>query len=200
MFKLILSVLCLIFCYLTRTLLHIACQCIKCTYEHSMCWVHSSAYIEAISAEFTQEPSIILLELLHTKTKRYLTLNSTFKVIPYSAKLSRENTFMNWQIFSEKTFMNCSLVPPTDTTPPNFKKKKLLRIATKPQNSQKFSDLKVLRYMTHSSHTHLLYNTFKSYIEAMILDEFTQEPSITSRSYNCIHVQYIKSTSKGLYN
>ena len=31
--------------------------------------------------KFTQEPSIILLELLHAKTKRYLTLNSTFKVI-----------------------------------------------------------------------------------------------------------------------
>ena len=28
----------------------------------------------------------------------------------------------------------------------------------------------------------------------------TQEPYMTSRSHNCIHVQYIKPTNKGLYN
>ena len=65
--------------------------------KHSNCLVHYNAYIEAmISAEFTQEPSIILLELLHTKTNRYVTLNSIFKVIPYSATLLREKTFTNW--------------------------------------------------------------------------------------------------------
>ena len=41
--------------------------------------------------------------------------------------------------------MDCSLVPPKDATPPNFKEK-LSIIATKPQNSQKFSPLKVSHY------------------------------------------------------
>ena len=43
-------------------------------------------------------------------------------------------------------------------------------------------------------------SSFKSYIEAMILDEFTQEPYMTSMSYDCIHVQRIKPTNEGLYN
>ena len=63
-----------------------------------------------------------------------------------------------------------------DTTPPNFAKKNFT-------NSHKTT--KIASFP--------LYDTFKSY-------EFTEEPYMTSRSYNCIHVQYIKPTSKGLYN
>ena len=74
-----------------------------------------------------------------------------------------------------------SLGPPMDTMPPNFAKKTF-------SDSHKIPE------------SFLLYNTFKLYIEAMIQDEFTQELYMTSRSFNCIHVQYIKSTSKGLYN
>ena len=86
-------------------------------------------------------------------------------------------------IFAKKTFVDCSLVLPMDTVP-KISRRNFLKY---PQN---------LKY----GESFLLYDTFKSYIEAMIPDEFTQEPYMTSRSYNYIHVQYIKSTSKGLYN
>ena len=141
------------------------------------------------------QPSIILLEHTARQDKQILdTLNSTFKVIPYSAKLLREKNFHKLAentIFVEKTFVNCSLVLPMDTTPLNFTKKTFAN-SHKTSKSAKVFSLKSFP----------LYDTFKSYmyIEAMIPDEFTQEPYMTSRSYNCIHVQYIKPTNKGLYN
>ena len=137
-------------------------------------------------SEFTQEPSIICWSILHAKTKRYLTLNGTFKVIPYSAKPSREKTFTNWRKiqFLQRNLSCIVSLCPQWTLCPQISRRKLSR---KPQN------LKI-----HESFS--LYNTFKSYIEAMIPDEFTQKPYMTSKSYNCIHVQYIKPTNKGLCN
>ena len=35
----------------------------------------------------------------------------------------REKTFTNWWIFVEKTFVDCSLVLPKNTTPSNFAEK-----------------------------------------------------------------------------
>ena len=35
-------------------------------------------------------------------------------------KTSAVENFTNWWIFMEKTFADCSLVPPKNTTPPNF--------------------------------------------------------------------------------
>ena len=42
--------------------------------------------------------------------------------LPYSGKLSRKKTLVENAIFANKTFVNCSLVLPKDTTPPNFAK------------------------------------------------------------------------------
>ena len=54
---------------------------------------------------------------------------------------SGENT-----IFAEKTYADCSFfAAPKDATP-QISQRKLLRIATKPWNSWKFSPSKVLRY------------------------------------------------------
>ena len=53
-------------------------------------------------SEFTKEPSIILLEHTARKTRRYLTLNGTFKVIPYHIAQNK-NT-----IFAEKPFVACA--------------------------------------------------------------------------------------------
>ena len=47
------------------------------------------------------------------------------------------------------TFVDCSVVPPKDATPPNFKEK-ALQIATKSQNSQTFSPLKVFLYTVYN--------------------------------------------------
>ena len=64
-----------------------------------------------------------------------------------------------------------------DATPPNFAKKTFA-------NSHKTSkSAKVFSFKSFP-----LYDTFKSYIEAMIPDEFKQEPYMTSRSYNRITV------------
>ena len=87
-------------------------------------------------------------------------------------------------IFAEKTFMDCSLVLPMDGTPQNF---------TNRHKTSKFAKVFSLKHF-------LLHDTLKSYIEAMIPDEFTQEPYMTSMSYDCIHVQCIKPTNEGLYN
>ena len=82
-------------------------------------------------------------------------------------------------IFVEKTFVNCSLVLPIDAMSPNFTKKTFA-------DSHKIS--KIAKVFSLASFP--LFNTFKSYIEAIILDEFTQELYMTSRSYNCIHKAY----------
>ena len=52
----------------------------------------------------------------------------------------KSNTVSGKKIFMEKTFTDCSLVPPKDHAP------KLLRIPTKPQNLQKFSPSRVSCY------------------------------------------------------
>ena len=59
----------------------------------------------------------------------------------YSRKLSRE-----------KIFMDCSLVPRQRTPHPQILRRKPSQIATKPQNSQKFSPSKVSRYTVCSIH------------------------------------------------
>ena len=58
----------------------------------------------------------------------------TSNVIPHSGKLLRG-----------KTFMDCLLVPPKDTTPPKFVEKTCMN-SHKPRNSQKFSPSKVSQY------------------------------------------------------
>ena len=71
--------------------------------------------------------------------------------LSYSRK--REKTFREWvenKICREKYFMGCSLVSlPKDTTP-SILQRKLLRIATKPRNSWKFSPSKVSHYIVIS--------------------------------------------------
>ena len=70
--------------------------------------------------------------------------------IPYSMKLSREKTFMNWwkiRFFSEKTFVDCSIL----LSHTQISQRTLSWIATKPQNSRKFSPSKVFRYMVVST-------------------------------------------------
>ena len=55
---------------------------------------------------------------------------------------------MNWKIFVEKTFADCSLVsPPKDVKSPNFTEI-LSQITTKPR---KFSPSKVSHYMVTSA-------------------------------------------------
>ena len=68
--------------------------------------------------------------------------------IPYSGKLSREKTFANWwkYNFRRENFRGLhAFAMPKDATP-QISQRKLSRIATKPQNSRKFSPSKVFRY------------------------------------------------------
>ena len=67
-----------------------------------------------------------------------------FYLIPYSRKLSRGKTFVNWwkHDFVEKTFADCLLLPHQRMLQPKILWRKLLRIATKLQNSQKVSPWK----------------------------------------------------------
>ena len=60
--------------------------------------------------------------------------------IPYSGKLCQ---LVENKIYVEKSFAASSV--PKDTSPSNFVEK-ISRIATKPQNSQKFLPSKVSRY------------------------------------------------------
>ena len=64
----------------------------------------------------------------------------TLADVPYSGKLLREKTFANWwkYDFRGKNFHRLlTFAAPKDATPQNLQRK-LLRIATKPQNSWKF--------------------------------------------------------------
>ena len=62
--------------------------------------------------------------------------------IPYIVR-----NFRILAIFVEKTFTDCSFMPCQRTPGPQILRKILLRIATKPQNLQKFTPSKVSRYM-----------------------------------------------------
>ena len=67
--------------------------------------------------------------------------------IPYSRKFLWEKTFVNWlkkNFFMEKTFADCSLVPPKDVLPPNFVEK-AFENSHKTSNLIKFSPSKVFR-------------------------------------------------------
>ena len=52
-------------------------------------------------------------------------------------------------IFAEKTFADCLLLPCQRMPRPQILQRKLLQIATKPQNSRKFSLLKVSHYTVY---------------------------------------------------
>ena len=65
--------------------------------------------------------------------------------IPYSGKLSREKTFANYDFHGENFHGLLAFTTPKDATP-HISQRKLLRIATKPRNSRKFSPSKVFRY------------------------------------------------------
>ena len=47
---------------------------------------------------------------------------SSIMCLPYSGKLSRKKTLVENAIFANKTFLNCSLVLPKNSTLPNFVK------------------------------------------------------------------------------
>ena len=59
-------------------------------------------------------------------------------------------------IFTEKTRRLLACAAPKDATPLNLQKK-LLRIATNPRNSRKFSHTKVSRYTTFMGHSRVLH-------------------------------------------
>ena len=54
-------------------------------------------------------------------------------------------------IFTEKTFTDCSLGPCQRTQHPQILQRKLLRLATKPQNLPNFSPLKIFRCMVQGT-------------------------------------------------
>ena len=71
----------------------------------------------------------------------------TVVCIPYSGKLSREKTFANWWKYNfcgENFHRLLAFATPKDATL-QISRRKLSRIATKLQNSRKFSPLKVSR-------------------------------------------------------
>ena len=53
---------------------------------------------------------------------------SSTMCLPYSGELSRKKTFANWWKirFSQRRLVDCSLVLPKDTTPPNFMEKSFM--------------------------------------------------------------------------
>ena len=111
--------------------------------------------------------SLILAVMLHVvrpsftialkKTKHYQVRKKTKNgiprqsrndaaILPYSGKLSRENTFANWWKIGEKTFTHCLLLPCQKTPHPKILRRKLSQIVTKSRNSRKFSPSKVSHY------------------------------------------------------
>ena len=69
------------------------------------------------------------------------------KLLPYSGKLSREKTFAKNTILAEKISWIDHFCRSKGASPPILQRK-LSRIATKTQNLQKFSPLKVSRETT----------------------------------------------------
>ena len=57
-------------------------------------------------------------------------------------------------IFAEKTFADCLLLPCQWMPCPQISQRKLSQIATKPQNSRKFSLLKVSHYIRYTFYQH----------------------------------------------
>ena len=96
--------------------------------------------------------------LLVTQPPHPFRFNSSTS-IPYSGKLSRENTFANWwrtRIRGE-TFVDCLVLPIRCGCDRRFSPRKLSRIDANPQNLRKFSPSIVSRYTVSGvQYAHLL--------------------------------------------
>ena len=97
---------------------------------------------------------LLRLLLLHLSTafvRLCATITGKDWAILYSGKFSREKTFTNWRKYDfrgENFYGLVACAAPKDTTL-QISQRKLLRIATKPQNLQKFFPSKVFRYTVY---------------------------------------------------
>ena len=158
--------------------------------------------------------SLKVVEFISAPLETRLCTSDTPWLLPYSGKLSREKTFVDWwkYDFRGENFRRLlAFAVPKDATP-QISQRKFSRIATKPKKSRKFSPSKVFCYMVftppkqlYTSHVALLIDCdhLSRTVCPIVYNEYITRPHENHEMYRlvktCIDTCIAQTKSTCLY-